>query len=65
MIQQLEVALLGTSADIILDVLMMVTTTQPLCTPLSTKSFHSATTPLATTSLMIVASLQVPIVGVT
>ena len=63
-IQQLEVALLGTPAAKMLDILSMATTSQPLGTPLSSKPFHSATT-LATTSLMIVAPPQVPIAGVT
>ena len=63
-IQQLEVALLGTPAAKMLDVLLMATTSQPLCTPLSSKPFHSATTP-ATTSSMIIATPQVTIAGVT
>ena len=64
-IQQLEVAILRTPAAKILNVLTMATTSQPLCTPVSSKSFHTATTPLATTSSMIVAPPQVPIVWVT
>ena len=63
-IQQLEVVLLGTPAAKMLDMLLMATTSQPLCTLLSSKPFNSATTP-ATTSLMIVAPPQVTIVGVT
>ena len=63
-IQELEVALLGTPAAKMLDMLSMATTSQPLCTPLSFQPFHSATTP-ATTSSMIVAPSQVPIAGVT
>ena len=64
-IQQLEVALLRTPAANISHMLMMATKSQPLWTPLSSKLFHSATTPLATTSSVIVAPPQVPIVGVT
>ena len=65
MIQQLEVVLFGTPAAKILNVLMMATKFQPVCTPLSFKLLHSATTPLATTSSMIVVPPLVPIVGVT
>ena len=53
-IQQLEVALLGTPAAKMLDILLMATTSQPLCTPLSSKPVHTAITP-ATTSSMVVA----------
>ena len=64
-IHQLEVVLLGTPAAKILNMLMMATKSQPLCTPLSYKLLHSATTPSATTSLMIVVPSQVPIAEVT
>ena len=52
-VQQLEVALLGTLAAKILDVLLMATTSQPCKPPLS-KPPHLVTT-LALTSSMIVA----------
>ena len=48
-IQQLEVALLRTPTGKMLNVLMMATKFQPTFTHLSSKSCHSATTPLATT----------------
>ena len=62
-VQRLEVALLGTLAAKILDMLSMATTLQPHTPPLS-KPPHPVTT-LASTSSMIVAPPQVPIVGVT
>ena len=65
MIQQLGVALLGTPAAKILNILMMATKSQPSFTPLSSKLLCSATTPLVTTPSMIVVPPQVPIVEVT
>ena len=62
-VQQLEVALLGTLAARILDMLSMATTLQP-CTPTLSKPPHPVTTP-ASTSSMIVAPPQVPLAGVT
>ena len=59
-IQQLEVALLGTLAAKMLDMLLKATTSQPSCVPLPSKPFCSAAT-LATT---IVAAPQVAIAGV-
>ena len=52
-VQQLEVALLGTPAAKILDMLLMATTLQP-CTPPLSKPPHSVTM-LALTSSMIMA----------
>ena len=64
-IQQLGVALLGTPAAKIFNVLMMATESQTSFTSLSSKSLCSTTTPLTTTPSTIVAPPQVPIVGVT
>ena len=58
-IQQLEVALLGTPAAKVLDVLSMATTSQQACTSLSSKSVHPNTT-LASTSSTIVARPSCP-----
>ena len=60
-IQQLEVALLGSPAANMLDVLLMATTSQPSCMPLPSKPFCSA----ATLAMTLVAPPQVPIAGVT
>ena len=65
MTQQLEIALLGTPAAKILDILMMATRSQMSSIPLSSKLLHSATLPLATTPSMIVLPPQVPRVGMT
>ena len=51
MIQQFEIALLGTPVAKILDVLMMATKSQTSSIPLSSKLLHSDTLPLAATTI--------------
>ena len=63
-IQQLEIALLGTPAAKILDVLSMATKSKTSSIPLSAKLLCSAMLLLATTPSMIVLPHQVPVVRV-
>ena len=63
-VQQLEVALLGTLGAKILDVLSIATTSQPLCTPLSSNPL-CPTTNTGFNFISNSGTSQVPIAGVT